>query len=235
MIEFRHSTSVWERFPQLVPAVLRVEGFRGDNMAGPAVDSRVAAHVARAIERLATTSIAELPEVGSWRRAFAEMGLKPTQYRCASESLLRRLAKHGSLPQVHPLVDLCNAVSVAFAIPVAVLDLGSITGALEVRPASGDERYETFSGEIEHPAPGEIVFVDAAGDAHARRWTNRQSGASAVRADTTDVLIVAEGLHPSASRDVPRLAEVLAAELAELWGLTAKMDVLSREHPTFAA
>ena len=50
------------------------------------------------------------------------MGLKPTQYRCASESLLRRFRKEGSLPRLHPLVDLCNAVSMAYAIPVAVLD-----------------------------------------------------------------------------------------------------------------
>ncbi|MEJ3652984.1 phenylalanine--tRNA ligase beta subunit-related protein [Actinomycetes bacterium KLBMP 9759] len=234
-MEFRHSTLVWDRFPQLVPAVLRVEGIRGEAMAGPSVDARAAEHVGRAAERLAAAPIAELPEIRAWRRAFAEMGLKPTQYRCASESLLRRLDKHGSLPQVHPLVDLCNAVSVAFAIPVAVLDLGHVSGALEVRPAAGDERYETFSGEIEHPAPGEIVFVDADGAAHARRWTNRQSGASAIRADTTDVLIVVEGLHASASRDVPRLAEVLAAELAELWGLAAKAEVLSREHSTFTA
>jgi DNA/RNA-binding domain of Phe-tRNA-synthetase-like protein len=37
------------------------------------------------------------------------MGLKPTQYRCAPEALLRRLRKEGTLPPLHPLVDLCNA------------------------------------------------------------------------------------------------------------------------------
>jgi DNA/RNA-binding domain of Phe-tRNA-synthetase-like protein len=48
------------------------------------------------------------------------MGLKPTQYRCAAESLLRRYRKERFLPRIHPLVDLCNAISLAFAIPVAV-------------------------------------------------------------------------------------------------------------------
>ncbi len=61
------------------------------------------------------------------------MGLKPTQYRCASESLLRRFRKEGSLPQLHPLVNLCNAASLAFAIPVAVLDLAKISAGLAVR------------------------------------------------------------------------------------------------------
>jgi len=38
------------------------------------------------------------------------MGMKPTQYRCASEALLRRYRRDRVLPRVHPLVDLCNAV-----------------------------------------------------------------------------------------------------------------------------
>ena len=107
----------------------------------------------------------ELPEIQAWRRAFAAMGLKPTQYRCASESLLRRFRREGS--RLHPLVDLCNAVSLAYAIPVAVLDLSGITGPLEARDATGDEEYLTFSGEVEYPAVGEVIFADAAGQAHA--------------------------------------------------------------------
>jgi DNA/RNA-binding domain of Phe-tRNA-synthetase-like protein len=145
------------------------------------------------------------------------MGLKPTQYRCASEALLRRFRKEGALPALHPLVDLCNAASMAFAIPVAVFDLGQVEGALEVRHATGTERYETFAGEVEHPNPGEIIFADEAGSAHARRWTNRQSGRSAVRAGTSAALIVAEALHGTAREDVSRLTRTLQALLAEAW------------------
>ena len=230
MVEFCHSEAVWAQFPQLVPAVLYVEGARTDKAP---VEAVVAEYVSRARSRLAGSAIADFPEIQAWRRAFSAMGLKPTQYRCASESLLRRLDKHGSLPQIHPLVDLCNALSVAHAIPVAALDVSCIAGALEVRHAHGDEIYESFSGEHEHPGRGEIVFADSAGVAHARRWTNRQSGASAVRPGTRDVLIVVEGLHPTASDDVPRLAALLAAELSSLWGLGAKTAVLSREQPRF--
>ena len=145
------------------------------------------------------------------------MGLKPTQYRCAAESLLRRFRKEGSLPRLHPLVDLCNAVSLAFAVPVAVLDADQIAWPLEVRYASGDEDYLTFGGEIEHPAPGEVIFADQAGQAHARRWTNRQSGRSAVSPATSTVLIVAEALHEGAAATIPELIETLTAEIARTW------------------
>jgi DNA/RNA-binding domain of Phe-tRNA-synthetase-like protein len=166
--------------------------------------------------RLAGTTEAQLPEIQAWRRVFASMGLKPTQYRCASEALLRRFRKDGDLPRVHPLVDLCNAVSLAYAIPIAVFDLGRVEGDLEVRYATGKEEYLTFGGETEHPAPGEIVFADTGGRAHARRWTNRQSGYSAVRDTTDSALIVAEAVHDSAAADIARLVAAIRAPLASL-------------------
>jgi DNA/RNA-binding domain of Phe-tRNA-synthetase-like protein len=165
------------------------------------------------------------------------MGLKPTQYRCASESLLRRLRKEGTLPRIHPLIDLCNGLSMAFAIPVAVLDVARIEGDLQVRHAGGEERYLSFGGEIEHPEPGEVSFVDAAGNAHARRWTHRQSGLSAVRDATSRVLIVAEAMHAGGADDVRRLVDAIAQGLREVWGAESERAPLSARQPlfTFAA
>ena len=121
-------------------------------------------------------------------------------------------------PRLHPLVDLCNAVSLAYAVPIAVIDLARIDGDLEVRYATGKEEYLTFGGETEHPEPGEVVFADDAGRAHARRWTNRQSGYSAVRDTTASALIVAEAVHDSASEDMARLVASITPILRERFG-----------------
>ena len=161
------------------------------------------------------------------------MGLKPTQYRCAAESLLRRFRKEGSLPRLHPLVDLCNAVSLAFAVPVAVLDADRVAWPLEVRYAVGDEDYLTFGGETEPPAPGEVIFADQAGQAHARRWTNRQSGRSAVSPATSTALIVAEALHQGATATVPDLIETLTSSIARTWPVTPQTAILTAARPRF--
>jgi DNA/RNA-binding domain of Phe-tRNA-synthetase-like protein len=226
---FQHAPAVWAAHPDLVAGAVYTTGLT----ATAPVEPVVARYLAIARARLAGGTEAELPEVQAWRRAFGRMGLKPTQYRCASESLLRRLRKEGDLPRIHPLIDLCNAISVAFAIPVAALDATRIAGDLQVRPATGDERYLAFSGEVEHPEPGELVFADAGGEAHARRWTHRQSGHSAVRADTTSVLIVAEAMHDSAPSDVPKLVAAVADELSALWSVTPSTGVLSEPGARF--
>jgi DNA/RNA-binding domain of Phe-tRNA-synthetase-like protein len=209
--------------------VLFAEGVSANAPVGP----QVARFSAIAEARLQTGSEGELPEVQAWRRTFSRMGLKPTQYRSASESLLRRFRKERSLPQLHPLVDVCNAISLAFAIPVAAFDVAEIAEYVEVRYAAGDETYLSFSGEVENPAAGEVIFADGAGLAHARRWTNRQSASSAVRDTTTAVMIVAEAMHDSAGSDIPRLTAAVADELNAVWSVTPRATTLSRSSPRF--
>jgi len=226
-MQFQHSADIWRDFPRLVPGVLCLDGITGT------AEVRADRFYDIAEGRLAGAAESELPEIQAWRRAFAQMGLKPTQYRCASESLLRRFRKEGSLPALHPLVDLCNAVSLAFAIPVAVLDVAQITGPLQVRYATGAETYLTFAGETEHPAPGEVIFADQAGHAHARRWTNRQSGLSAVRDTTAAALIVAEALHDQAPDDMSELIKTLAAELEAAWSVAPRTAILTASAPRF--
>jgi DNA/RNA-binding domain of Phe-tRNA-synthetase-like protein len=228
-VYFCHSSEIWRDFPDLVAGALFVDGLSKDVSIGP----QMAAYKEIAETRLAASSEGQLPEIQAWRRAFSTMGLKPTQYRCAAESLLRRLRKEKSLPRIHPLIDLCNAVSVAFAIPVAVFDVAKITEYVEVRYAVGSETYLAFSGEVENPQAHEVIFADKAGRAHARRWTNRQSAYSAVRDDTSAVLIVAEALHGSASVDIPKLATAIADELATIWCVTATVRTLFQSAPRF--
>ena len=224
---FQHAEAIRSAFPGLAAMAITTAGITPD----ADVDEQVARFTAIAKSRLAGGTESDLPEIKAWRQAFSKMGLKPTQYRCASESLLRRFRKEGALPPIHPLIDLCNAASLAFAIPVAALDAAKVAWPLQVRPATGEENYLSFSGEMEHPEAGEVTFADAQAQAHARRWTHRQSGLSAIRDDTASVLIVMEGVHATAAADVEKLAEELAQAIHEVWGINPQRGRLSAESP----
>jgi len=86
-----------------------------------------------------------------------------------------------------------------------------------VRRATGTEIYETFSGALEPPDPGEVIFADDKSRAHARCWTNRQSGYSAVRVGTLSAMVIAEALHGTARAVVARLIDSLEASIQRLW------------------
>ncbi|WP_077962651.1 B3/4 domain-containing protein [Ensifer adhaerens] len=228
-MHFQHADDIWRDFPELSAGALFIDGINGD----VSVEDHAHQFQAIANDRLETASESDLPEIQAWRRTFARMGLKPTQYRSAAEALLRRFRKEGSLPAIHPLIDLCNAASLAFAIPIAVFDLAQVADYLHVRRAIGDETYLTFAGEIENPETGEVIFADAKGQAHARRWTNRQSGLSAIRPQTTRALIVAEALHETARADIERLMAALSQALESTLGARPNITMLDRSSPRF--
>lgn len=224
---FLHSPQIWQEFPQLAAGALVVPGIHPDVDVG----SDLSAINVRVLERLGTADEGQMPEIDAWRRVYAKMGLKPTQYRCAAESLLRRYRKERSLPRFHPLVDLCNALSMAFAIPIAVYDTAQIAGGIEVRHANGDEQHLAFSGEIEVPEPGEVVFADEDGHAHSRRWCFRQSKKSVVTAETVTALIVAEAHHEKAREDVQALITMLSGHCAQHWQAPAHSAMLTANVP----
>ena len=226
-MHFCHAAEIWNDYPQLVAGLLIVDGIRPDADVG----DRLTPYFQRARQRLTQSSEGQLPEIAAWRRAYSQMGLKPTKYRSAGEALLRRFKRENDLPRLHPLVDLCNAVSLAFALPVAVFDLAHIDSFLEVRYATGTEEHLAFNGQVELPAPQEVIFVDAAHHVHARRWTFRQSRQSTVSSATQRVLIVSEGLHDAAKADVPRLITTLNENITAVWGAPQQQAILSAAQP----
>jgi DNA/RNA-binding domain of Phe-tRNA-synthetase-like protein len=78
-----------------------------------------------------------------------------------------------------------------------------------------------------------VIFADAGHRAHARRWTNRQSGYSAVGGETVSVLIVAEALHESAHADVQRLIATIAEEVENVWATTPRSTLLTSSSARF--
>lgn len=210
LVQFRHDPVLRDEFEQLSVSTVYLDAV--DTLA-VAPDATVDL-LQRARTRLADEPESAWPPVVAWRRAFSQLGLKPTQYRCASESLLRRLRTEGTLPAIHPLVDTCNALSAESGIPLAVFDLEHVVGDLTVRRANGTEQYQSFGGTVEHPEPGEVIFADDAGNAHARRWTHRQSALSAIRPATRSVLVVIEAMHESGAHDV----QSVRARLIDLVG-----------------
>lgn len=230
-MRFSHDPAIWRRWPQLSAGALALDGVMGE-MDVAALSMPL---IERARRRLASECEGAFREIRAWRAVFAEMGLKPTQVRCAAEALLRRLRIDGALPQSHPLVELCNAVSVAVAVPVAVFDPSQIVRHLTVRFALGDENQLTFGGVTEAPSTGEVVFCDAEGHAHARRWCHRQSARSAIGPDTTEALVVIEAAHDGASQTVEAALGRLAGDAAG-GGLTVRgQRLLSAPEPVFVA
>jgi DNA/RNA-binding domain of Phe-tRNA-synthetase-like protein len=217
-IRFQYTPDLQQAFPEARAAVIVGRGLQN----GPSPEllrNRYLEEQAKVLAEVGGTPLSELERLSAWRSAFRRFNVNPTKYRSAVEALLRRLTKKGEIPTINTLVDICNLVSIRHRMPVAILDVARLEADITVKFARGDERFTPlFAKRAEHPDKGEVIFQDSSGVVVARRWCWRQSEECAARADTRDVIIVTEGHHPEAEKDLAEAAADLAALLSEFAG-----------------
>lgn len=215
LTHFSYAAALGAQVPQLHSLAVLVQGVH----AHATPDTTLDTHLEAARAQLAAWGTeSALPAVQAWRAAYRATGTDPTRFRMAAESILRRLRTSGGFSRdLHPLVLLCNALSARFGVPVAALDCDRVQGALQVRTTTDAVRYEAFDGTVSTLAAGEVSFVDSAGNAHARKWSHKQSALSAVSPATRTAFIVAEALHPDAATELDQLQQLLAEALALHW------------------
>jgi DNA/RNA-binding domain of Phe-tRNA-synthetase-like protein len=234
VIVFQYHPEIVERFPNVVGGVILAKGMHN----GPSPDSLRDAYLAEqqvVIARIGNTPLSELPSLAAWRTAFRGFGIDPTQYRSATESLLRRLTKKGDIPSINTLVDIGNLVSIRYGIPVAVCDTRALEGAVTVRFADGTERFIPLGEEeAEHPEAGEVIFADPTGRAIARRWCWRQSDDSAANEATTEAIITAEAHHATGRADIEAAINDLLQLLETYVGGSFQHTVLTSEQMAFS-
>lgn len=56
--------------------------------------------------------------LAAWDEVFKAFGAKPKRTPCSASALRKRVKRDGSLPPLDPVVDIYNAISIRYAIPV---------------------------------------------------------------------------------------------------------------------
>jgi DNA/RNA-binding domain of Phe-tRNA-synthetase-like protein len=149
------------------------------------------------------------PHLVAWREAFRAFGAKPKRYQCSAEALIRR---PDGLPRINRLVDLYNAVSVKWAVPVGGEDIDRVVGTVRLRFATGDEPFD--GGDP--PKPGEVVWADEAG-VTCRRWNWRQGRRTRLELETTRAYFLFDALPEFDDEALAGAMDDLSASLREGW------------------
>jgi DNA/RNA-binding domain of Phe-tRNA-synthetase-like protein len=156
--------------------------------------------------------------LNSWRDAYRAFGARPQRTPCSAEALRKRFEKDGVLPRVNAVVDLYNAVSVNFAVPVGGEDLSAYAGSPRLIRAAGDEMFATTrDGQpaVETVEAGEVVWRDDEG-VTCRRWNWRQSPRTRLEASSTEMWFVLERLDPMPIDALVEAGDAIVAGLRRL-------------------
>lgn len=231
-MKFTVDQKLFSLLPQACFGVVVVKGV-DNSQPQPAIEKMLTQSIERAEEYFEGKKIKEAAEIVPYREAFKALHINPNKFMCSIEALLSRVAKKKGLPFINPLVDLGNAVSVKYHIPLGAHDLGSMQGDITIRPAVAGDTFLPFgSMESEEPDAGEMVYVSG-NEVRTRRWTWRQSEQGKITAQTTSVFFPLDGFVGINDSQVLCARDELAEHLQTFFGCEVATGYVDAHTPEY--
>lgn len=179
--------------------------------------------------RFVGANLKEHPDIACYREAFRTLGYNPNRFPSSVEALTSRVVKGNDLPDINPVVNLVNAVSLQFALPMGAHDLDSIHGNLAVRFSGEGELFTPLGeSEPEQVPAGELVYADAR-EIRTRRWIWRQNDRGKVTEESRNIFFPIDGFVDYNREAVLRSMEELAGRLEILFGVPTNQYLVERE------
>src|SRR5258708_35079045 len=118
---FQYHPDILTRYPQIVGGAILARNVT--NGPTPArLQALYQAEQQRVLQRIGSTPLSQIESLAAWRGALRGFGADPTQYRSASEVLLRRLTKKRGISSINPLVDHRTLVGIRDGLAVQAVE-----------------------------------------------------------------------------------------------------------------
>ncbi len=184
-------------------------------------------------EKFLNVKIKEEDWIQPYREAFRKLNINPNKYMCSIEALITRISKGNDIPNINSIVDLGNALSLKYELPIGVHDMdNSIDGDIQIRESDGNDNFVPFgSDEIEHPDAGEIIYASG-NEVKTRRWTWRQGEKSKVTEESKDFFIPIDGFTSNKDK-ILELQEELVKYLKDDLKLEVYSGIVDKDNRIF--
>lgn len=159
----------------------------------PLIKEMLDRSITGAREKFKGCILKEHPDLLCYREAFQKLGINPSKFPSSVEALTARVVKGGSLPDINGAVNLVNAISLKYTLPMGAHDLDSVHGEMMVRFSRPGDRFTPFGHNTpETVDEGELVYADGR-EVRTRRWIWRQSDRGKVTENTKNIFFPIDG------------------------------------------
>lgn len=195
----------------------------------PEIDTMLDNCIEQAAMQFKGKKVKEEKDIIPYREAFRTLGINPNKYMCSIEALFTRIAKGKGMPHINPVVDLGNAISLKYALPIGAHDLRQVE-EIAVRPSVAGDTFLPFGkSEEETPDAGEMVYA-VGQQVRTRRWTWRQSEHGKIEADTSCVFFPIDGFTDVNEEKVIAARDELAKQLQAIFGCETVCGFVDVDH-----
>ncbi len=148
------------------------------------------------------------------------------------ENLVGRVLRGNRIRHINKLVDIYNAISLRYVIPVGGEDLDTMQGNILLTIASDNEVPVVLLGEEEArpPQPGEVIYKDSVG-AICRRWNWKEADRTKLTEQTSNAILVIEALPPVDANLLKLATNDLAGMVARWCGGRIETALLNAQRP----
>ena len=236
MQKFIAEESFWNLFPDAAIGVVVARGMKSAADVSPETATMLSqllvAANGMAETHLTSEIISENDVVRVWRDAYRSFKTKKGA-RCSIESLLKRVLKGNPVRSINPSVDIYNAISLKYALPVGGEDIDAFAGDVRLGLTEGGDPFLPLGENDEDPTlPGELCYLDDAG-AICRCWNWRDGQRSALSDDSKNALLVIECVDPARLDDLKAALDDLASLVESCLDATIERKaVITRENPS---
>jgi lysyl-tRNA synthetase class 2 len=228
MTEVRVDGRVFEAFPSFRRGIVVAKGMENRGVS-PDLERLLREALKRAAEN--PVDLKADPRTAVWNDAYRELGCNPNKFPPAHLALLKRVQKPGArIPFINKAVAVMNDNSIRGVLPVGGDDLERAGGTLELRTASGDERFTPLSDpdKTESPEPGEMIYVAAeTGEVMCRRWNWRNGFQTRITEETRALVMNIDGLGEESGSRALEFRDRVAAMLERSCGAETVAALLS--------
>lgn len=235
MQKFIVEDSFWELFPDSAIGIVVARNMKSaasiPNEDAAAIASLLAEANVQANHHLTSNTISENEPVRVWREAYQKFKTKKGA-RCSIENLLKRVLKDNPVGSITPSVDIYNAISLKYALPVGGEDIATFVGDVHLGVTEGNDAFRPLGEDKDDPTlPGELCYYDEVG-AICRCWNWRDGQRTALTDTSTDGFLIIECVDPTRVADLSAALDEFAHFTERYLGATIETkSIVQRENP----
>ena len=219
--------NVFEVMPEYCVGLVSVKGIKNDSVIKE-IEELLDRNVKAFAEQYQGQNVREIKNIQAFREAFYKLEMNPNKYMCSIEALAKRAQKAGALPHINPVVDLGNALSIKYVLPMGAHDIDRCESDLKVRfSETGDTFLPLGEEKQEEPAEGELVYASS-NVVKTRRWIWRQSEDGKITSESENLVFPIDGFMNVSGQDVIAARDELAELLKTFWNCEVKMGLIDR-------
>lgn len=233
-MKFTVTPEVFAKLPNMYVGIVVAHNI-DNHRSYPEIDQLLTKYEQAVQVKFRDVNVKTRPEITPYRDSFRQIGINPNRYPCSVEALFKRLSKGKQLPHINPLVDLNNAISLKYTLPMGTHNLDNAQADIMMRFAQPTDRFVPLGkgqDDVEVPDENEVVYA-VGNEVRTRRWTWRQSDQGKITADTSNVFFPIDGFTDVNKAQVDQASADLAQQLQTIFGVAVQRGFVDQHHPTF--